>query len=48
MSVNLRERSLGDLIDENDVQSSWNSFKQTLTNVINRHAPFDREESKGP
>ena len=33
----LRENSWVTLIGENDVQSRWNSFKQTLRNVINRH-----------
>ena len=46
--TDLREIPWETLIDENDVQSSWNSFKQTLSNVINRHAPLIEEESKGP
>ena len=30
-----------------DVQSSWNSFKQTLTNIINRHAPLIEKKVRG-
>ena len=35
----LREVLWETLIDENDIQSRWNS-SQTLTNVINRHDPL--------
>ena len=45
--IDLREIPWETLIDENDVQSSWNSFKQTLTNVINRHAPLIEKKVRG-
>ena len=34
-------------MDENDVQSSWNSFKQTLMTIINRHAPLIEKKVRG-
>ena len=43
----MRETPWDTLIDEDDVQSSWNSFKQTLTNVINQHAPLIEKKVRG-
>ena len=45
--TDLRETPWETLIDEDDVQSSWNSFKQTLTNVINQHAPLIEKKVRG-
>ncbi|CAB4011690.1 Hypothetical predicted protein [Paramuricea clavata] len=43
----LREIPWETLINENDVQASWDLFKQTLTTIINRHAPLIEKKVKG-
>ncbi len=43
----MREIPWETLMDENDIQSSWNSFKQTLMIIINRHAPLIEKKVRG-
>ena len=43
----LRETSWETIINENNLQSTWNLFKQILTAIINRHAPLTEKKVRG-